>query len=296
MVRKWLGRVFGAVATLGLTGAAPVAAVPTGKPALWKLADKDTTIYLFGTIHILPDGQQWRTPAFEKALASADELVLEVANLEDPAVAGEVLALGRSPGLKPLAERVAPEKRAALEKAVAASGIPASYMDGMETWAAGLVLLQVSFQKMGLDPSQGAERKVTESWKAHGARPVRGFETAKEQFGFLDTLSEGSQRAFLESVLEDPEASKKQFAAMVKSWMAGDLKGIEATFDSETEMSPELREVLMKRRNAKWADWLATRMKSPGTVFVAVGAGHLAGHDSVREMLKARGFKAKRVQ
>jgi uncharacterized protein YbaP (TraB family) len=37
-------------------------------------------------------------------------------------------------------------------------------------------------------------------------------------------------------------------------------------------------------------------MQRPGTVLVAVGAGHLAGHDSVVEMLKQRGYKVRRVQ
>ena len=83
---------------------------------------------------------------------------------------------------------------------------------------------------------------------------------------------------------------------MLAAWANGDLKGIERTFDDETQMSPELKAALMSKRNAAWADWLAKRMEKPGTAFVAVGAGHLVGEDSVQAMLKKKGIKAKRVQ
>jgi uncharacterized protein YbaP (TraB family) len=97
-------------------------------------------------------------------------------------------------------------------------------------------------------------------------------------------------------VIEDGADAPAQFKAMLDAWIAGDLKGVERTFDDETQMSPELKDALMRKRNAAWADWLAKRLDRPGTVFVAVGAGHLAGPDSVQAMLEAKGLKAKRVQ
>jgi uncharacterized protein YbaP (TraB family) len=38
------------------------------------------------------------------------------------------------------------------------------------------------------------------------------------------------------------------------------------------------------------------RLHKPGTVFVAVGAGHLAGKGSVQAQLAAAGISAQRVQ
>jgi uncharacterized protein len=68
------------------------------------------------------------------------------------------------------------------------------------------------------------------------------------------------------------------------------------TFDDEMKLSPELAEVLLHRRNNTWAGWVSERMKKPGTVFVAVGAGHLAGNRSVDRLVALRGFKVVRVQ
>lgn len=292
---------------LGLAVLAPLAACASAagpapdpgqaaRPAMWKLADADTNIYLFGTIHLLPEGRGWRTPALDAALAQADELVLEVADVDDMMASARAMQkLGVSPGLPPIAERVPEAKRAALRAMIAESGYPEALFDRLETWAAALPLLGVTFKRLGLDPSLGVERQIGAPFRASG-KPVSGLETIEQQFGFFDTLSEPAQRALLLAAVEDSAETRAQFRAMLDAWSRGDLAAIARTFDDETQMSPELKDALMKRRNARWAEWLARRLDRPGTVFVAVGAGHLAGADSVQTMLRAKGLKAKRVQ
>jgi uncharacterized protein YbaP (TraB family) len=303
IVKRWFGRVAAAFAAFGLIGAAPApapvartAAVTAAHPALWKLQDKDTTLYLFGTIHALPDNVRWRTPAFDRAFGAADELMIEVGNIDDQqAVAGALMKVGMAPGLPKLLERVPVAKRGDLLAAMLSSGVPPAAFDGMKSWMAAVLLLSAEFKKIGLSPEQGVERKLVAEWKAKG-KSVDGFETAADQFGFLDSLSADAQAKLLAAAADDPRETARQFAAMLKAWEAGDTAAIARTFDDETTMSAQLRTVLMKRRNARWAEWLAARMAKPGTVFVAVGAGHLAGPDSVQAMLAAKGLKAVRVQ
>jgi uncharacterized protein YbaP (TraB family) len=298
MAATWKTWLRAAVAGLLPLSACAAEAAPAqaAKPAMWKVADADTTLYLFGTIHLLPEGQGWRTAAMESALAGSDELVLEVANIDDMMESARALAkLGLSPGLPPIAERVPEAKRAAMRSMIAESGYPEAVFDRLETWAAALSLMGVTFKRLGLDPSLGVERQIGTPFRASG-RTVTGLETVEQQLSYLDTLSEEAQRALLLSVVEDSAETRAQFRAMLAAWASGDLKGIARTFDDETQMSPELKTALMSRRNAAWADWLAKRMEKPGTAFVAVGAGHLVGEDSVQAMLKKKGLKAKRVQ
>jgi uncharacterized protein YbaP (TraB family) len=298
MIRNWFSRLTAAFAGFALLGAAPApqAVAPQGHPAMWKVTDKDTIIYLFGTFHLLPQGRDWRTPAFDKALAASDELVMEVGNIDDQnAIATSMMKIGMAQGLPPIAERVPAEKKAALKAMIAESGLPESIYDGMKTWTAGLILTAISFQRLHLDSASGVERTLIAPWRASG-KPLEGLETADQQFGFFDHLSEDGQRAFLAAVLDSPEEMQKQLQAMLQAWATGDVDGIARTFDDETMLSPELRKALMADRNARWADWVKARLDKPGTVFVAVGAGHLAGKDSVETMLAARGLKAVRIQ
>lgn len=296
--RRWRRLAFAALVPLAAcAGAAERSAEPKApRPAMWKLADSDTSIWLFGTIHMLPEGRGWRTSAFDSALAQSDELVLEVADVDDMMASARAMQkLGMSSGLPPIVERVPESKRAALRAMIAESGYPETVYDRLETWAAALPLLAVTFKRLGLDPSLGVERQIGAPFRASG-RKVSGIETIEQQFGFFDTLSEPAQRALLASVVEDSAETRAQFRAMLDAWQRGDLAGIARTFDDETQMSPELKQALMTKRNARWAEWLRRRLETPGTVFVAVGAGHLAGEDSVQKMLEAKGLKAKRVQ
>jgi len=297
----WVRKAFGALAAAAISTAACAAPAPApaphvAKPALWKLADADTTIYLFGSFHLLPNGEQWRTPAFEKALAGSDTLVLEVANLDDPsALIASLMKLAISPNLPPLAERVPAGKRDALKAMIAESGLPETALDRMETWAAALLLTGVTYKRLGLDPNAGVEHSLMAPWRKSG-RPLEGLETIDQQLGYFDGLSEDAQRKFLVGLLDSPEKGRAEFAAMLKAWETGDAAGIARTFDDETQMSAELRRTLMAERNARWSEWLKARLDRPGTVFVAVGAGHLAGNDSVLRLLAAKGLKVSRLQ
>ncbi|WP_343054905.1 TraB/GumN family protein [Brevundimonas basaltis] len=53
--------------------------------------------------------------------------------------------------------------------------------------------------------------------------------------------------------------------------------------------TPVACEALLVRQDTNRADQVETLMEGSGTVFIAVGAMHLAGDDSVQEILRARG-------
>ena len=296
---KQFGRKLAAAGALAATvvGTAPAAPPKTASPAMWRVADADTTIYLFGTIHLLPKGTKWRSASFDQAAARADTLVVEtVIDEKDPAAAlGELFKLAISPGLPPLSQRVKPEKRAALASAIAKSGLPAVALDRMETWAAAFLLLGVQFKDLGLDPGSGVETELKKQF-ATSKKPIDQLETNAQQFGLFDSLSEKAQRDFLDGVLTDSGKMKTEFGGMLASWSRGDVAGIAKSFNDDLDDEPELTNALLTRRNANWAGWVRNRLAKPGTVMVAVGAGHLAGDKSVVAMLKKQGVRVSRVQ
>ena len=287
---------FGAIAATACASA-PAAEAKPASPALWKVADADTTIYLFGTIHLLPPGTKWRSPVFDKAAARSDTLVVEtdIDESNPAATVGELFKLALSPGLPPLAERVKPEKRAALGTAIAKSGIPAPAFDKMETWAAAFLLLAGQFKDLGLESGSGVESVLKKQFVA-GGKPIGQLETNAEQLGFFDKLSEAAQRDFLEGVLDDSADAKEQFGGMLDAWSKGDVAGIAKSFNADMGEAPELLDALIARRNANWAKWVKSRLDQPGTVMMAVGAGHIAGDKSVVNLLQKQGLKVTRIQ
>jgi len=292
-----------ALALLGLATAAYAAPQPAvvqqtaAHPALWEVTDQDTTIYLFGTIHLLPDNYTWRTPAIDKAIASSNTLYVETIvdpNNPKPLVAA-MQSLAYSKGLPPLADRIDPAKRPLLDAAIAKSGIPRSYFDKMETWAAAFTLLGVQYREIGLGGENGPEQTLRDAFGAAG-KPVGQLETNAEQLGFFDVLPEAAQRSLLEGAIENPKTATADFSQMLGGWAKGDVDAIAKTFNHDLADTPALREVLLDRRNANWSRWIEQRMAKPGVVFLAVGAGHLAGSDSVQSLLQRDGYRVRRIQ
>lgn len=281
-----------AAATLaGIAAAAPAAA----EPAMWRVHDADTEITLFGTIHALPPAVQWYTPRIAARFAAANYLVLETIIPDDPAgLTPLIRSLGVRAGLPALGARVAPSRQAALAAGIALLGLPAARLDGMETWLAAIAIGDGAVSRLGLTPAAGVEATLTVKAKA-AAKPILGLETPAQQLGLFDTLPEADQRALLEATVDDLTTARDDTNAMIAYWQAGETDQLAADFDKQLRATPNLQAALLTRRNAHWADWIVKALDHPGTMFIAVGAGHLGGADSVVAMLAARGVAVERL-
>lgn len=295
MLRQFFRR---ACALVGLGVAALTApAVAEARPALWAVSDRDTTVYLFGTIHLLPKNASWRGAEFDQAVANSNDLVIEtIIDPDDPTKLQQALfSLAVSPNLKPLRERVSADKRPALDAAIKAGGLPVQAYDRLETWAAAFLLLGQQFRGIGLESDEGVEMVLRRNFEAAGKR-IEGLESNVEQLGFFDRLPEEAQVALIEGALSDNHDMKREFGAMLDAWSGGDVDKIAMTFDKDLAETPALRDALMVQRNRNWAGWIERRMAEPGVTMVAVGAGHLAGKDSVLAMLSGQGYSIRRLQ
>lgn len=271
--------------------AAPVLAVP----AMWQVEGKAATITLYGTVHALPKGKTWLTDKARTAFTTADTLVVEVANTGDPvAMAGVVQRIGVLPAPVPLASRVPADVRPQLAAHMQALGLAAANLDRLKTWLAAITILATDMLRSGLNPDDGVDRSLIAMAGAAG-KPVVGLETAEGQLRLFDALPESEQRLLLAAAITDAGRAQDEIRALLAAWEAGDVERIRVEFD-DGGLSPELEAVLLTRRNTAWADWLAKRAARPGRVFVAVGAAHMAGPNSLITLLQARGFKVRRVE
>lgn len=275
--------------------AATKAATKDADPALWVVKDDDTTIYLFGTVHVLKPGLSWFDEAVKDAFDKSDALMLEMVLPEDQAEIQQVmLPLAIDPERTALSSRLDNAQRAAYYAAMDKVGLPATQFDIFEPWFAAVTLSVAPLAKLGYDPEQGAEKQLTRFAKSTG-KPIAGFEDLEEQLGFLDRLPADAQLSYLNSVVRDIDKMGPTLDTLVAQWAAGNPEALAETMNESMAETPEVAEALLFARNARWADQIKTRMDEPGTVFVAVGAGHLAGDRSVQVLLAERGLVAERV-
>jgi uncharacterized protein YbaP (TraB family) len=253
--------------------AALAAPVLHARPALWVVQRGATTIYLFGTFHTLDPRTAWFDDAIRTAFDRSGELVLETVVPDDPREIGAIAARHVVTG--PMTSRgAAPLKPYfAQTRAVLASG-----------------------RQMGMSVDQGADAVLRRFAVAQG-KPIEGLESFEDQLSQLATIPMAPPPppgpVLVSGIAPAPPPTT--LTDLFNDWTEGDTGAFALTIASLKRQSPEAYRILIADRNARWGQWIANRLDQPGTVFLAVGSGHLAGPDSVQQWLAAHGIAATRV-
>ncbi len=266
------------------------------KPALWVVKDADTTIYLFGTVHLLPNDADWRYPALDQALAASDSLTIELTDDDPLRMQALVLQYGLDPA-HPLSEKLSAAENATLAKAAQTVGVPGGVntLQMMRPWLAGLTLAVAPLLNAGMDPAHGVDKLLKAQMLAAG-KSVDGLETAEQQIRFLADLPADVELDFLRSTLRDVDKGNAELTTLIDAWKNGDVATIARIEDEDlAQHAPELYQRLLVQRNQAWATKITAMLRKPGTFFIAVGAAHLAGPDSVQEQLETRGTSVERL-
>ncbi|HYW17662.1 MAG TPA: TraB/GumN family protein [Allosphingosinicella sp.] len=272
------------------------------RPALWLLADEDTRIYMFGTIHVLPPGFRWRSAALDKAVVESSELVVETYDAPGAEASAEASAeIGAgffADKAVPILQRVPKKKRKPLKAAIEASGVPMPVLDRMHSWAAAMTLgIAQMLDQYGVDDpddAPGVEDVLEETFRGAG-KPISSVEDGNAVMASMSALPEAVQiQLLLESIAPaEGDGGAPAMGTEEVDWVAGRSEALDV--EVEGEFPPALFDVLVRKRNAAWTSWLEERLKKPGTLLFAVGAGHFAGRESVQSMLARRGLEVKRI-
>lgn len=261
------------LAAAAIAVATPAAAPPSTppEPAMFEVHDADTTIYIFGTFHALDADEHWLDHNVHSAFEQSNELVLETLLPEGPDAARQIGQTIRAPSVTPSASFLATTKMA----------ISASQSQGMQV-------------------DNGADMVLRHIAEAEG-KTVEGLETLQLQLNMFNHLRAAPPAPPRMAKAGQPidghelESLSQAMAEMQSAWKRGDQSVFVHMLDQLDSASPDTYRMMFTERNARWADWIAARLHTPGTVFVAVGAGHLAGRDSVLVRLAEKGIESQRI-
>jgi len=268
--------------------------VPTAalaEPPVWVIRDKDSTITLFGSIHILPR-VQWRPKQVSEALAEAEDVWFEIpldpaSQLATSQAATRIAMMPEGQSMLALLD--APT-RARLERVAKGLNLPAAYLDKLQPWMVDVALSQAFAQREGGSAAQGVE-SVLFAEVPRGVK-VRAFETGAQQVAILSDLPRASQLATLKETLRQIEEEPGSFDDIVNQWLKADLSGmVKEALDPIKKASPAYYEALITKRNTDWVKQIKQRLAGSGDTLMVVGVGHLVGPDSVPAMLRKQGIK-----
>jgi uncharacterized protein YbaP (TraB family) len=277
-----------------LTAALVASASVAAEPALWTVSGGNNTVYLFGSVHMLPEGGFTIDGRLAEALADAEKVCLEIDLGAVDEVEMQRLTLARviDPEGRDLFTLLGPDADK-VKAAADAAGLPLEPLAQFEPWFAGMMLSLLALQQHGFDIENGVERIVDASARAAG-KPMCGFETADEQLALFDQMPVGQQSEFLLQAIEEAGDVEAETRRLLQAWREGDEGTMTGLFDEDFAGFPELVDRLVYDRNARWTDQIAELLDGEDDVLVVVGAGHLVGDRGVPALLEKRGFKVDR--
>lgn len=275
-------RLFGAVS---LIVCFTLSTSAVAEPVMWKAQKGQTTLFIYGTIHV---GSQQVTPLVPKvvdALAQSDSLIVE-------ALLNENITLKQQKQVT-VKQALNPEQSSELEAIANQSKLSYPALLEIAPWQAALTLQQVSFRQLNYLSDYGVDRQLMD-WAASNHLPQKGLETLQFQIDLIAGQPDDGVDMLLQTIAEWPY-NANNIQCLVTAWQTGDTNKLESMMISGSYNEDFYQNFLVKR-NRNWVEQLTTEEAyKTGTFFVAVGALHLAGSESVPHLLEQRGFEVEQV-
>ena len=272
---------------LSVTLAAPAAAAP----AMWRIADEDSQVWLFGSVHSFNSRVSWRTAAFNKALRNADLVYFEMRTAVPQGEYMQTMAeLGLNPGGKSLGDYLSRAQRQKLAQVIATYGLDADALDAMRPWFAAMTISGATGAQLAAEIRPGVEDTLK---REIPRRKERGLDTLETQLRALADLSDRAQVGMLMEAIaggaEEPD--------LTQAWLDGDVEGLYGpTAAAFGRPGSEIFEALLTRRNKRWAAQIEKLLAGDQDVMVIVGAAHFGGASGLPLLLRKRGLPIERVQ
>lgn len=274
---------------------APVARAEGSGPPLWVLRDADSTVYLYGTIHLLRPGTAWDSDKVDAAFDSASEVWVEIANQDDQSVVMPVIQQYGVDPSRPLSTVLSAEDFAAFDALAKANGASGAALDAYRPWLAAFMVSMNGPLQAGYRPDAGVDKTLMDRARASG-KTLRGFETADIQVRLIAGMGEEGQVAYLNHYVRNTDGIVPNLDQTVAAWLKGDVAEVGRLSRYNTgDVHADVHNAALIVRNADWVRQIEEMMTGSGTAFVAVGAAHLMDNDSVIDMLKAKGFTVERL-
>jgi uncharacterized protein YbaP (TraB family) len=279
---------------------ATTAAAKAPGPAMWRVSDGNSHIYLFGTCHMLPKGVTWSTPAYKAAMADSAVTAFEVdtkSTYAKSTISALVYERGVNASYESLSDIVGVDRFAKLKTFGERYGVSASSLQRMQPWLATTGLANAALRKEGFEHGMGVEQIVLADAKAQDDM-VAFMESAETQIKALAAFDGADMLATVDATIAQLASVKETMEPMLAAWLKGDIATLDKLTSADMrKLAPAGYSALVVDRNRNWtetiAHWLANKNDN---YFIAVGAAHFAGPDSVVLMLQKKGLKVERIQ
>lgn len=265
-------------------------------PAIWKVTDYNSTLYLFGSLHLLPGDADWLKDDLRNVMREAGTVFFEVDTTERGRIDATVLSAQyglRQDGLR-LADNLDNYQLKLLDAVANNGNIPLATLDSMKPWLASQFLTLTAAEQAGLSADLSADEAL-KSMAGRQQKNVIYLESVEDQIRALADLPESLQYEILTETMEEFDDLGNQLKRLSLGWSVGQTDFMtQQMIDPLKREAGEMYRSLLVDRNEKWAKTLVRHLEGSGTDLVVVGVAHLLGEESLITDLEESGYTVER--
>ena len=264
----------------------------------WLVESGSAQVYLLGSIHYADQSFYPLRAEIEKAFDAADHLVVEINIDEDKAQKYRELVLqqGSYKGEKTIRDVISEETFRQLEFHLRRLGMPLEMVQKQKPGMLVLTLTAVQVMKMGFMPEMGIDAYFLKQALADNKNIIE-LETIEEQMDIFLNITDGD--LLLRETLYSMDEAEILMMDMMVCWKRGDVACLERIlFEDALNTYPafaSIYDTLFFKRNQDMASEITAFLKSKGTYFVVIGAGHLVGDRGIPKLLRNAGYQVNRI-
>lgn len=260
---------------------------------VWAIRGPHNTVYLAGSVHLLPAEDAALPHAFDRAYADSAKLVMELdlGKLDPLEAASWMSEHGALPEGVTLRSVLGELRYLRVSATASEVGLPLVLLDHQAPWVVGLEIADLEYVHLGFDPEHGVEQQLVQRARGDG-KPTAGLETLPEELGGLEALAPADQLKLLDQTLDELKDTETEMHSVLSAWRRGDTAALAHLLGREYQNFPALYRPLVTARNQRWLPQLKQLLRSDGNCLVVVGALHLVGDGGLLELLRREGYPA----
>ena len=265
------------------------------KSTLWEVKGSHNSVYLLGSIHVLPASAYPLHPAMQKAFNDSQRIVFEVDlnTVSQRAVLQEFEEVGVYPPGDNLEHHVSPETIKLVKEVLARLGISYEKARRFKPALLGELITSRYTELAGFREDLGVDRYFYSQAK-NSRKPVLGLETVRDQARVLSSDDATGEAHLVEAIASLP-AAKAILDELVIAWKAGRINTLDRLLNQDEWNDPKSFESMFLQRNQKWLPQIERFLQSDGNYLVIVGSGHLVGDHGLVRTLHDRGYRVKQL-
>jgi uncharacterized protein YbaP (TraB family) len=253
---------------------------------LWQVTGKnlDKPSYIFGTIHLICRPDFLWTEAMKNSLAKSDKVCFEM-DLDDPAMSMQIATALIDNNGKKLKDYFTADEYKLLKKYMKDSlGMSIELFEKMKPIALGTIMSTSD----AACPDQTSYEDSIMKLAQEAGKEIIGIETVPEQLAALESLPIDSVLKEIRETISNKKSTDTKYIKMLEAYKKQDIAALYGIITAGDVTVAELA-ALLEDRNIKWIPRMKQKM-GQGSIFFAVGAGHLWGTNGIIGLLRKEGY------